>query len=852
MGQPRNILELVNISRRFPGVLALDSVDFDLRAGEVHALVGENGAGKSTLINIISGVLPPDSGQMLLDGDCVQLTDPVTARNAGIITVHQEAELFPTLSVAENMALGQGLPTRAFGLVDWSRVNSAAQRAVDEISEPIDVSVAAARLAVAHRHMTQIAAAVLNEAKVVILDEPTSALTEVESEWLFRQIDRLKESGAGIVYISHRQEEIFTLASRITVLRDGQCVWSGERSAIDSRGLIEAMVGRSQPSEEGRRVRSGRAEDTRLRISGLSDDRGQVRDVSLEVRVGEIVGIYGLVGAGRSEFAQTLFGLRRKASGTVQIDGGVYPIQSPQDAVRAGLAYLPEDRLRQGLCRGLSLRANTVLSSLHRWSHGPVSSAAAEKQAAEKITERLSVRHRSIQQPIEQISGGNQQKVVLGRWLLTAPRVLILDEPTRGVDVGAKAEIHRLLRGLADDGLSILMISSELPEVMSNADRVLVFRDGEVAGQFDPGQTTAREVAAAALPTDVSAPRSASEGRHEKRSGYVHRGHARKRWIGVGLMSGLRERLPVETALLVIVLAFAFWLGLTSEQFFNFDNLVQVASRASLWMILGLAAATVIIAGGIDISIGSLLALTATCAGLVLKTSLPPTISIPAAILVACFIGTAGGFLNGAISLVGRVHPIVVTLGMMIVYRGVVTALRKISGINDLPQGFTWLAVHPQSGFRGSIVFAALVTMAMYCWLQHARTGRHLYALGTSPTAARLVGISRVRTTLMAFCVGGLLTGVAGVVELAGSGQMQPQLGTGWELQAIAVAVIGGVSITGGRGSVLGVILGAMLLQLVKEALVHWRIEGDRVDVFIGGMILAAVLLDLAWRRRET
>jgi rhamnose transport system ATP-binding protein len=838
------LLELLNVSHSFPGVRAIDAVSFDVRRGEVHGLVGENGAGKSTLINIISGVIRPDAGNILLEGQANQLTDPVIARKLGVVTVHQEAEFFPSLSVAENMALTQGLPIKQLGMVDWKSVDHDATRAVAEIDEQIDVRMPAARLSIAHRHMTQVAIAVSQQAKVVILDEPTSALSAAESHWLFQQIERLKAAGTGILYISHRQEEIFSLADRVTVLRDGRRIWTKAKEAIDRDGLISAMVGRQREADDGQpsfRPKPGELPESkaapRLHVRGLGDARGRVREVDLQASAGEIVGIYGLIGSGRSEFAQTLFGLARKSSGTVEIDGRKCDIRRPRDAVRAGLAYLPEDRLRQGLCRGLSLRANAVLSSLARWSTGPVASARKEKNATAELLERLSVRHRSIGQPIGQLSGGNQQKVVLGRCLLTEPKVLLLDEPTRGVDVGAKAEIHRLLRRLVNRGQAVVMISSELPEVMENSDRVVVFRDGTVAGQFDPRQATPDEIATAALPNETSSiAQSASQSRSKANGATARR---RTNWL-----SG-------ELGLLVIVIGLMIWLGLTTDGFFEPGSLMKLAANASLGVILGLAAATVIIAGGIDISVGSLLALAAVCAGMVLKSPFSTALTIPLAILVACGVGCVGGLLNGALSLAGRVHPIVVTLGTMSIYRGIVVALRGQHDINDLPQAFTWLAVHPPSGFRGSILFAALVVGAAYFWLAHMRSGRHLYALGSSPTAARLVGISRVKLTLIAFAVGGLMIGVAAIVELARSGSMQSRLGTGWELQAIAIAVIGGVRITGGQGSVLGVVLGAFLMQLVQTALVRWEIQGDQVDVVVGGMILVAILLNHSWRRDE-
>jgi ABC-type sugar transport system ATPase subunit/ribose/xylose/arabinose/galactoside ABC-type transport system permease subunit len=811
-------------------VVALDDVDFDLRSGEVHGLVGENGAGKSTLINLVSGVLQPDAGVIHLAGEPVRIPDPVAARRLGVVTVHQEADFFPSLSVAENMALLSGLPTGSFGLVDWTTVNRSAQESVNAVGEEIRVSQSASQLSVAHRHMTQIAAAVVQRAKVVILDEPTSALTAVESAWLFEQIERLTAAGAGVVYISHRQEEILALADRVTVLRDGRKVWTRTKSEITNESLITAMVGRD--AGESPRAAPSHTDEVQLHVAGLSDLAGRFSNVSFELRAGEVVGVYGLVGAGRTELAEALYGLRPVASGSVTIGGVALDAKEPARAVAAGLAYLPEDRLRQGLFRGLSIRANSVVSTLQRWSRcGLFTNAAAENAATESMTGRLAVKHRSIQQPISQLSGGNQQKVVLGRCLLAEPRVLILDEPTRGVDVGAKTEIHQLLRQIAANGCAILMISSELHEVIEQSDRILVMREGALAGEFDATAAEPEEIAQAALPAEHGSRQETGGADHSERP---------------------KLKLPFgELGLALIVIVLLLWLGLTSDNFFSANNLANLASETGLWTILGLAAATVIVAGGIDISVGSLIAVAAASAGLILKTDLPPGLSIPLAVASAVAVGSSGGLLNGALSLVGRIHPIVVTLGMIFFYRGIAIALLRGQQINELPQQFGYLAIHPASGFRGVILIGAVVTVSLYVVLSHTRFGRHLYALGSSESAARLVGISKTKVWLGAFAASGLLVGLAAAIELASSMQMQAQLAKGWELQAIAVAVIGGVSITGGRGTVLGVFLGALLLQLVNSALVRWEIQGSQVDLVVGGMILTAVVLDLVWRKLE-
>ncbi len=861
---PASVLRLVDITKTFPGVVAADSVSFDLRTGEVHALVGENGAGKSTLINIISGVLQPDAGQVLLHGSAVRLSSPVEARNRGIVTVHQEAELFPTLSIAENMGLALGLPTGRFGLVDWKAVRSSSQAAVDQTGEPIDVNAQADRLGVARRHMIQVATAVTQESLIVILDEPTSALSAAESEWLFAQIERLKMAGAGIIYISHRQDEIFRLADRITVLRDGKGVWTGAKSETDGDRLIEWMVGRDQPAattttagvtDESNRKSVAAALETpmaeweetfggpvidkpRLQITGLTDADGRVQDVSLGVAAGEVLGVYGLVGAGRTELAHCVFGLKRIIAGHIEVDGQQQAIRSPKDALRAGIAYLPEDRLQQGICGGLSVRANCVLASLQRWTRVLLAFAAPERIVTNNVVRRLDVRLTSIEQSVGGLSGGNQQKIVLGRWLLNEPKILILDEPTRGVDVGSKLEIHRLLRNLADDDCAVLMISSDLPEIMQNSDRVIVFCEGSISGVYDPRQVSPADIASAALPKGSSAGATVSIVRDP---GVKTDGSRR----GSGRFGG-------EVGLAIVTLF--LWLLLAAGSSGSGDilsGLTNLATYAPLWTLLGLAAACVIIAGGIDISIGSLVALSAVCCGRVLQLDAPDVIRIPLAVGTGVLAGTAGGMINAVISLVGRVHPIVVTLGTMTVYRGLVILMLGGKSLTGLPVNFTRIAVDPGTGFRGILVASVIVVCIVAVWLQCTPSGRHLYAYGSSPAASRLAGISQNRVWLTAFGAGGALAGLAGVLELSLNTQMQARLGAGWELQAITIAVIGGVAITGGRGSVPGVVLAAILLRLVNSALVRWGVSGPKVDLVVGTLLLAAVLLDLVWRRRR-
>jgi ABC-type sugar transport system ATPase subunit len=490
------ILSVDGLTKSFPGVQALKGVRLDVRAGEVHALLGENGAGKSTLIKVVSGVYQPDSGRIAVDGALVHLDDPQEAQRAGIATIYQELLLFPELSVAENIFVGHA-PRRAWGGIDWAALRARAGEILASLEiHDLDLDAPVGGLSVGNRQRVEIAKALSQNARILIMDEPTAALTQADVERLFAIVRRLRERGVGIVYISHRLAEVFELADRVTVLRDGGWVATKPVTETTEGELIALMVGRTIdqlfPKAE---VPIGRPV---LELRGLSQ-AGLVEDVSLTLREGEIVGLAGLVGAGRSELAQTIFGITPATGGEILLDGRRLRVRDPGEAKRLGIAYLPEDRATQGLIRPMRLRENVSLAVLRRIARHGFISRAAEVALAADVVRRFAIRATGVDQVVGKLSGGNQQKVVLGKWLATRPRVLIMDEPTRGVDVGAKAEIHRLMSELAGQGLAILMISSELPEVLGMSDRILVLRGGRLVAELTRAEATQERVAGAMM-----------------------------------------------------------------------------------------------------------------------------------------------------------------------------------------------------------------------------------------------------------------------------------------------------------------------------------------------------------------
>ena len=475
-----SFLAFQDITKRFPGVLALDGVSFEIERGSCHALMGENGAGKSTLGKILAGVYNADSGEILLEGRPIHPANPLVARELGIAMVHQELAFCPNLTVAENLCLGN-LPRRA-GWVDRARMRAQARTMLQEIEVDIDETAPIATLSTAQEQLVQIAAAVGTGARIIVMDEPTSSLSAHESEHLFDLIAQLRQRGITLVYVSHRMEEIMRLCDTVTVLRDGRHVATGKIADTSTDRIIHQMVGREVKTHMPEHLQRELGEEL-LRVENLSSP-GKFRNVSFALRAGEVLGFAGLVGAGRSEVAQAIFGLDPEATGKVFVRGREIALGSIGASLGAGIGLLPEDRKRQGLVLTMNCRENTSLAILPRLSVAGFLRRARETEIVQRYVAQLQVKTPGLDAPIAGLSGGNQQKLALAKWLARECQILIVDEPTRGVDVGAKAEIHRLLDGLAGQGLALLMISSELPEVMALSRRILVMRGGAVAGEL--------------------------------------------------------------------------------------------------------------------------------------------------------------------------------------------------------------------------------------------------------------------------------------------------------------------------------------------------------------------------------
>ncbi len=479
-----------NIRKQYPGVLALDDVSFELRAGEVHCLLGENGAGKSTMMKILSGAVGKDAGEIFVAGKSVDLDSPAVAQRLGIGIIHQEFKLVPELSVAENIFLGNEPMKKGLPFIDFETMHASAKAALSQLGEEIDTRAMVSTLPIAQRQLVEIAKSLSRNIRILAMDEPSAALSEKELKNLFKVIRRLQKEGVGIIYISHRLEEIFEIGDRVTILRDGKWIHTCAITEIDRAGLIRHMVGRALENEFPK-VELTRGKEI-LRVDHL--DAGMLKDVSLTLHQGEVLGLAGLVGAGRTELARVIFGADSKESGTILLEGELIDPHSPREAIDLGIGLLTEDRNKYGLIMQMNIRENISLSNLNGVLQGLFINRTRESAVASQYATDLRIKTPTIEQEVEALSGGNRQKVVLARWLFTQSKVLIFDEPTAGIDVGVKFEIYNLINNLAQKGIGILVISSDLPELLGICTRIAVMHEGRMMDVLDKSEATQEKV----------------------------------------------------------------------------------------------------------------------------------------------------------------------------------------------------------------------------------------------------------------------------------------------------------------------------------------------------------------------
>lgn len=818
-------LEVRHLSKSFPGVRALSDVSLTVRPGSVHALVGENGAGKSTLVKVVAGIQAPDSGDVEIAGRKMTRFTPASARAMGVGLVAQEPEHFADLTALENFYVGDW--ERGPGpILDWSEMEQRARDVLADLDTRVPLDARMADLPLAQRQMIQIGRALLLDARLLILDEPTAALGQAETDALFALVRRLASRGVAIIYISHRLDEVFDLADEVTVLRDGEHVATRPSQGLTRDDLVRMMVGTHVPA--ARREAASPEADMAGREPVLETRnlcaKGEFEDVSLSVRPGEILGLAGLQGSGRNALAHALGGALRTGSGQVLIDGRARRLKSPRAATDAGVVLAPGDRPGQALVLPMTLRENITLSVLDEVSRGPFPRLDREREVARRYSAELDVRASSLEQVTATLSGGNQQKVSLARRLAAEPRVLVLEEPTQGVDVGARAEIHRLLRELAADGLAIIMVSSDMDEILALSDRVAVMHRGRVAEVLDGDKATKERILELAFGEGVTT---------------EHEG-------GTAPAPSLWRRLLGRRELILglVVLIASLVLGLTTDTFGTAGNFRDMAVNSSYVLIAALGMTMIILTAGIDISIGSMLALCCMAFGVMAREKVP----IPWVV-----VGTlSAGALLGGINAVGvglmRLPPIIMTLATLTIFRGAVLRLGGGDWI-QLPEEYLFLGRHVILGLPIPVWVAGIAIAAVALVLRYTAFGRSLYALGNNVEASEHLGISLRRHQLLVYTIGGLLVGLAALAYAPRFDVVQTNSGLGLEMLVITAVVVGGTDIFGGRGSVLGTVLGVILLTLISNALNLTQVSDYWEKAFHGVLVLVAVVADHVGRR---
>lgn len=829
------LIELRGASKIFGGTVAVSDVTLDVQPAEVLALLGENGAGKSTCVKMLCGVHRPTKGEIVVGGVVQNWNSPLESQQAGIAVVHQHPGLFPDLTIMENIYFGR-FPQNALGLLDRALMQRKSGELLDTVGLSARPDALLKTLSVSEQQLVEIAKALSTDADVLILDEPTASLSHREVEKLFVVVRKLKERGVGIVFVGHRMDEVFGISDRISVLRDGALVRTAKAEDLSRQDAINLMAGRELLASYPRRAHDLGAEV--LTVEGLSVDN-EYKDISLQVHAGEILGIGGLVGSGRTEFATTLFGVKHPDHGTIRIDNQIVDIRSPQQAMRHGIAYVSEDRHAKSLIMDFPIRVNASLTVLRNCTHHGLLRPAREVAYVREYLERLKLRFASYEQEISGLSGGNQQKVVLSKWLATRPRILVLDEPTQGIDVESKAEVHAIIADLARSGMAIILISSELPELIGMCDRIAVLREGRLMATFEGGDVDPTEVLKAATDSVAQTDFETSESPDPVTDPQI--GSIQKAWIAEGLGRILLRR---EIGLVVAILAIVIPVSLINPRMLSATNLGSLSMDAALLGFVALAQMLVILTRNIDLSVASMIGFTAYASALFMSNN--PEMPALVGVLWALVVGGGLGTINGLIVAYGRVPSIVATLGTMSVFRGLHSLWADGDQISadEVPQHWLDLAGQDLFGIP-AIVIASLVTLCIAGFLlQRTRFGRELYGVGSNPGAADVIGVPSARRVFAAFVIAGMLAGVMGALWASRYATVDARVAFGYELTVIASVVVGGVAIRGGSGTVLGIILGVVTLLVIRNGLSLVRVDPLWLQGVYGLVILAAITID--------
>ena len=823
-GQPT--LSLLEITKRFEGVAALTDVSFDVRPGEVHALLGENGAGKSTLMNIASGALAPDGGTIVFEGETVESLTPVLSQELGIAMVHQHPAVLPDLTVAENIMV-------AVGPEHLRRRDPNPAKAMRSVLDDVNffghLEDRVSSLSVARRHLLEIAKAFAVSPRLLILDEPTAPLSQDSVELLFNVVRKLAAGGTAVVYITHRLGEVREIADRVTVLRDGALRGTSAVRDISDAELLALIVGRRLEASFPPKHVAADGDEPLLRVDGLSGSGFQ--DISLTARKGEIVGIGGVVGNGQAAFLRALAG-RHSSAGSVVVDGR----QFSRRKLFESAAYMPADRLTEGLMLDLNVRENAALSALGQLRIGPFVSRRREVGVVERELSELAVRAPSLEAPVSALSGGNQQKVVMARSMLSEPSLLVADEPTQGVDVGARAEIYRILREIADRGVPVVVGSSDTKELEGLCDRVIVMSRGHAVATFDGDDVTEEKIVHAAI------------------SSTQHAAEAAKRERGASRLARFVEGDYAPVIILAIVMvALGAYILQRNHRYTSDFNITSVQFACAALGFISLGQTFALLLGGIDLSVGPLAGFLVVLASFFVLDGKSP--GVWALGFVLMFVAAAGvGLLNGALIRFAKFTPVAATLVTYIGLGGLAFTLRSA------PDGYIATSVTNAIQTKiGPVPVAFIAFIVIACALElglrRSKLGMRLRAVGSSEDSARRVGIPINRVALIGYLGASLLTLLGAVVLLAQIGVGDPGQGSGYTLTSITAVVLGGTSLLGGRGTFIGTLMGAGLSVQVLNATVFLSLDQRWQYIFQGLLIVAGAIIYSQVRRsaiRET
>ncbi|MCB1488355.1 MAG: ATP-binding cassette domain-containing protein [Bauldia sp.] len=824
-------LQLKHVSKRYGGVVAVNGVSFTAIAGEVHALLGENGAGKSTLMGIASGDVRPDTGTVEIGGEAIGRLSAAQAQRHGLAIVHQHPAVLPDLTVAENMALAVPAHLRRGNQTMMEWVASQLERvgcAIHPKTRMTDVGVA-------QRQLIELAKALAIEPKVLILDEPTAPLTADLVDLLFEKIREAARRGAAIIYISHRLQEVRQIANRVTVMRDGEVQGSALAEDMSDDEMLRLIVGRSVTSvypEKG----GGARKDGELVVKNLSGRN--FHDVSMVAGGGEIVGIAGIVGNGQSEFLRSLAGLIN-ASGEVSLGGNALRLGNPESAYKAGVIFLSSERQTEGLLMRMSVRENAALAALPRFAQFGVVRGSVERAAVEQQRKNLAIRTASIDANVGSLSGGNQQKVILARALLANPSLVLAEEPTAGVDVGARAEIYSILREIANAGTPVIIVSSDTQELEGLCDRVIVFSRGHNVGELTGDDVTEEQIGRKMI--------TATTHRKEQDGSGRTAGVDQRRGWGWRLRQFAAGDYAPSVVLAILILALGAYATDHNIRFVSAFNIEKMLLLAAALAFIGYGQACAIFTGGIDVSVGPLVGLVVVISSFFFSDG---SVAFTMIMGLVAMIGAGAlvGFVNGSLIRFGNFTSVAATLGIFIILQGFSVLLRPTPG-GPIRTDVIDFIQYEIGGVPIAFVVALLLGIGLEIALRHTRWGLSLRGVGSDEVAASRIGVATGWVIVGAFVACSVLTALGGIMVMAQLGIGDANQGVTYTLSSIAAVVLGGASLFGGRGAFIGVLFGAVLIQVINSTTTFLSLSGAWQYWFIGGITLGAVAVYSQARR---